>query len=116
MTPPAHLAGAFSSSDNDARTREPLAIVVLVGGLPVAAELPAETLAALREALVVTTPAPAVSPYLTADEAADVLRCRRRRIYELCSDGRLTRHGEGRRLLVARAEVERLAAGELTRC
>lgn len=55
-------------------------------------------------------PAPA-SPFLTRDEAAEILRCRARRIYELVGDGRLTRHGDGRRLLVSREEVERLADG-----
>ncbi len=114
MTPAAHLAGAPRPVANDARACDGLAIVVLVGGLPVSATLPPESVELLREALASSTPTPAVSPYLTATEAAALLRCCRRRVYELCSDGRLTRHGEGRRLLVARAEVERLAAGELT--
>ena len=61
-------------------------------------------------------PAPAPSsPYLSPAEAAGVLRCRKRRVYELVGDGRLCRHGEGRRLLVSRAEVERLAAGTVTK-
>lgn len=51
------------------------------------------------------------SPFLSADEAAELLRCRKRRVYELVGDGRLTRHGDGRRLLLRREEVERLAAG-----
>jgi len=90
------------------RTGVPVVITVLVAGQPVSAELTPESLEVLREALVPPPrPAPA-SPYLTADEAAELLRCRRRRIYELVGDGRLTRHGDGRRLLVARAEVERL--------
>jgi excisionase family DNA binding protein len=56
--------------------------------------------------------APVPSRWLTAQEAADVLRCTRRRIYALVADGRLKRHGDGRRLLVRRREVERLAEGE----
>lgn len=51
------------------------------------------------------------SPYMTASEAAAFLRCRVRRVYELAGDGRLTRHGDGRRLLVLRREVEDLGAG-----
>lgn len=57
------------------------------------------------------------APYLTVAEAAELLGYAanpergRRRVYELTGDGRLTRHGPGRRLLVSRAEVERLAAG-----
>lgn len=93
---------------------ERLVITVKVGGLPVAAELPSETLAVLREALAPAPSVPATGPYLTADEAAELLRCRRRRIYELVGDGRLARHGDGRRLLLRRDEVERLAAGTLT--
>jgi hypothetical protein len=36
-------------------------------------------------------------------------------VYQLVADGRLSRHGDGRRLLVEREEVERLAAGEVAR-
>ena len=76
------------------------------------AALPDEQLAPLAERLApllrLEAPAP-VSPYLTAAEAAELLRCRRRRIYELVQDGRLTRRGDGRRLLVSREEVKRLA-------
>jgi excisionase family DNA binding protein len=49
------------------------------------------------------------SPYMTAPEAAQYLRCKRQRIDDLLSAGRLTRYKEGRRTLVARAEVEALA-------
>lgn len=65
-----------------------------------------ERLASLLPELRPEAPA---SPWMTADEAATFLRCRRRRIYELASDGRLTRYGDGRRLLLSRAEVARLA-------
>jgi excisionase family DNA binding protein len=54
----------------------------------------------------------APSPFLTADEAAELLRCRKRRVYELVGDGRLLRHGEGRRLLLRRADVLALASGD----
>lgn len=89
---------------------ERLALTVLVAGLPVIAELPPESVEALRAALG-PAPSPVPSPYVTADEAAELLRCRRRRIYELVSDGRLSRHGDGRRLLLARGQVLRLASG-----
>jgi hypothetical protein len=54
---------------------------------------------------------------MTAAEAGAYLRPTdptrgRRRVYELVGDGRLSRHGDGRRLLVSRAAVERLAAGD----
>lgn len=52
------------------------------------------------------------SPYLTVDEAADFLRCKKQRVYELRSSGRLTAFNDGGRALVARAEVERLVEVE----
>jgi excisionase family DNA binding protein len=50
----------------------------------------------------------AVSPWMTTDQAADWLGCNRRRIYDLCQQGRLTRHRDEGRLLLRRAEVEGL--------
>jgi len=46
-----------------------------------------------------------LSPYVTPNEAARLLRCHVRRIYTMASDGRLRRFHEGHRLLVDRAEV-----------
>ena len=77
--------------------------------------------AALREwmeaALAPTpaTPSQPASAFVNVKEAAVILRCehRPRRVYELVGDGRLTRAGDGRRLLLYRDEVERLAAGDL---
>ena len=55
-----------------------------------------------------------MSAFVNTREAAVILRCehRPRRVYELVYDGRLTRAGDGRRLLLYRDEVERLAAGD----
>ena len=50
--------------------------------------------------------------YLNADEAAAILRVNKRRVYGLVGEGRLGRHGPGRKLLVSRTEVESLARGE----
>jgi excisionase family DNA binding protein len=70
----------------------------------------------LREWLVAATqpgePARPLSPYANAKEAADLLRCRVRRIYELIAEGRLTKRGEGRRVLLLREEVIALAEGQ----
>jgi excisionase family DNA binding protein len=44
--------------------------------------------------------------YLSVGEAADMLRAKPQRIYDLVSAGRLTRHKDGRRLLVRRDELE----------
>jgi excisionase family DNA binding protein len=51
----------------------------------------------------------ALSPYMTAKEAAAYLCCERQRIDDLLSQRRLTRFKEGGRTLVSRAEVEALA-------
>lgn len=54
-------------------------------------------------------PAPAVaSPWMTTEEAAEYLRCKPQRVHELVSRGDLSRHKEGGRLLLDRAEVEAL--------
>jgi len=52
------------------------------------------------------------SPYMTVDEAAEFLRCKPKRIYDLRTSGRLTRLNEGGRALVLRAEIERLVVDE----
>jgi excisionase family DNA binding protein len=51
------------------------------------------------------------SPYLTIPEAAAYARCKRQRIDDLLSARRLTRHKDGRRTLVLRAELEAHLAG-----
>jgi excisionase family DNA binding protein len=53
-----------------------------------------------------------VSPYLSVGEAAEYARCSRQRIYDLLSSGRLTRHKDGSRVLVERAELDRYLAGD----
>jgi excisionase family DNA binding protein len=47
------------------------------------------------------------SPYLSVPEAAKYARASRQRIYDLLSSGRLTRHKDGSRVLVERAELDR---------
>ena len=46
------------------------------------------------------------SPYLTIDEAAAYLRCRRQRIDDLLSQRRLSRIKDGARTLISRTELE----------
>lgn len=46
------------------------------------------------------------SPYMTVEEAALYLRCRRQRIDDLLSQRRLSRIKDGARTLVSRAELE----------
>lgn len=51
------------------------------------------------------------SPYLTVAEAAEYLRAKPQRVYDLLSARRLTRHKDGSRVLVDRAEVDAYLAG-----
>jgi len=51
-------------------------------------------------------PATKASPYMTVVEAAEFLRCSRQRVDDLLSQGRLTRHKDGSRTLVLRAEIQ----------
>ena len=51
--------------------------------------------------------------WLTVQEAAEFLRCRPQRIYDLRADGRLSRHVEGgRRALVSRRELAGLVVDQ----
>lgn len=62
----------------------------------------------IRERLARETPAaPSLSPFLTIVEAAEFLRTKRQRVDDLLSSGRLTRHKDGARTLIERAELER---------
>jgi excisionase family DNA binding protein len=49
--------------------------------------------------------------WLTVDQAADYLGCKRQRVYDLRSSGRLSRCGDGRRVLVDRRELDALVEG-----
>jgi excisionase family DNA binding protein len=51
------------------------------------------------------------SPYLSVTEAAEYIRAKRQRIYDLLSARRLTRFKDGRRVLVARAELDAYLVG-----
>lgn len=51
------------------------------------------------------------STYLTVAEAADYLRAKPQRVYDLLSARRLTRHKDGSRVLVARAELDAHLSG-----
>jgi excisionase family DNA binding protein len=49
--------------------------------------------------------------WLTIDEAADYIGSTRKRIYDLRSAGRLSRTGDGSRVLVNRQELDDLVGG-----
>jgi excisionase family DNA binding protein len=64
---------------------------------------------AQRAAAIVAARLPAVpsaSRYLTVEEAAAYIRAKPQRIYDLRSSRRLTRHHDGTRALVSRAELD----------
>lgn len=76
------------------------------------AQLPDDVLEAVarRAAEIVLERLPAdrngpESEFLSVAEAAELLRSSRQRVYDLLSDGRLTRHKDGSRVLVERAEL-----------
>jgi excisionase family DNA binding protein len=52
------------------------------------------------------------SQYLTVVEAAELLRCRRQRVDDLLSAGRLRRFKDGSRTLIERREVLAYLAGD----
>jgi hypothetical protein len=71
--------------------RRPVAVTITLA--PEHVEVIAEHVAEIVR--VKQAPPSPPSPYLTADEVAELIRCRRRRIYELVADGRRTRLGRG---------------------
>lgn len=81
---------------------EPFTVSVPDGFLDAVAERAAEIVLS-RLAL---EQAPPDSPFLSVDEAAAYLRSKRHRVYDLLSSGRLTRHKDGSRVLVSRAELD----------
>jgi excisionase family DNA binding protein len=70
-----------------------------------AAEVADRAEAILRERLEAVEREPE-SAYMTVPEAAELLRAKPQRVYDLLSARRLTRHKDGSRVLVLRAELE----------
>jgi len=91
---------------------------VAAGPLTVTLELTGEQLDLLArrvaEIVAAHTPptAPPASAFLSVREASELLRASRQRIYDLLSDGRLTRHKDGSRVLIRRDEIDRYLRGE----
>lgn len=55
---------------------------------------------------------PAGREFLDVDEAAEFLRCKPQRIYDLRSSGRLSRYADGSRALIARSELVALVSDD----
>lgn len=78
---------------------------VEINGVAVPVEIGDDALAAIAVAL----PKPELPPppeYATVVEAAEILRAKPQRVYDLLSARVLTRHKDGSRTLVERAELE----------
>jgi excisionase family DNA binding protein len=67
-----------------------------------------------RAAALIPTGAPTVSPWLNVAEAAERLRCRKDRIYDLISLGKLHPRRDGRRVLLHRDDLDSYVEGRTT--
>jgi excisionase family DNA binding protein len=80
-----------------------LTLEVPAGWLDAVAQRAAEIVLAHDERRCVRA---AASPYLNVAEAAEYLRAKPQRVYDLLSSRRLTRFKDGSRTLVSRAELD----------
>jgi len=65
-----------------------------------------------RAAALVSAGASSVSPWLNVAEAAERLRCRKDRIYDLIALGRLHPRRDGRRVLLHRDDLDAYIEGQ----
>ena len=76
--------------------------------MSLAFELPDEVVERIAEraaALVAERQRPAAPELLDVAETSDLLRCKRQRVYDLLSQGRLPHLKDGARVLIRRADV-----------
>ena len=85
----------------------PLALLVPSEFVEAIAERVAELVAERLENGATSTP----SPWLTVDQAAEYLGCKRQRLYDLTSQGRLHPGRDGSRLLFRKQDLEHHLAG-----
>ncbi len=64
-----------------------------------------------RAAALVSADSPTVSPWLNVAEAAERLRCRKDRIYDLIALGKLHPRRDGRRVLLHRDDLDSYVEG-----
>ena len=82
--------------------------------MSVALELPDELVDAVAErvaALLDERSAGVDDPWFTVPEAAEYMRCKPQRIYDLISQGHLHADRDGRRRLIRRSELDRYLTG-----
>ncbi len=107
MSAPPQPSSAAADGRSEENTNPDLTPTMLDSLAPAVAERVAELLADHLAS------ARGASPWLTVDEAADYLRCKPKRIYDLLSQSRLPRHKDGSRVLLHRAELDAYLAGTL---
>ncbi|MGN6371998.1 MAG: helix-turn-helix domain-containing protein [Solirubrobacteraceae bacterium] len=66
---------------------------------------------ALRAAALIPSSEPNVSPWLNVTDAAERLRCRKDRIYDLIALGKLHPRRDGRRVLLHRDDLDAYIEG-----
>jgi len=88
-------------------TLSALSFTVSVNGATLT--LSPEAVAALREAVAVASPTE--TDLMAVPEAADFIRARPQRIYDLLSQRKLKRFKDGRRTLVSRSELATYVGG-----
>ena len=88
------------------RSHLPPAAPQVTVALPVTAEMVEAVAARVAELIAGKLPPVDRSEYLTPAEAADYMRAKRGRVYELLAQGRLTRLKDGSRTLVRRSEID----------
>jgi len=81
-------------------------VTICLNGVRVPVELDDDALATIAAAATPKSEPAPTSPFMTIKEAAEYLRCSRQRVDDLLSARRLTRHKDGSRTLVSRAEIE----------
>ncbi len=74
-----------------------------------------EAIAARAAELVEDRGAAAAEPWIGVEEAAEYLRCKPQRIYDLVSQGRLEHRKDGRRLLFRRSWLDEYLEQEARR-
>jgi excisionase family DNA binding protein len=85
----------------------PLPVEAIVAALADTPVILNEIAALVAARLAPTNETHQQSDWLTAEEAAEYLRCKKRRVYDLTSQGRITAVKDGSRSLYERAELDR---------
>lgn len=100
MTPRANRSSPAAGPNGGNTPRGGLSLAVPVELVELVAERAAELLAERQATTAKQT------PYLTVEEAADYLRCKPKRVYDLCSQRRIPFAKDGSRTLLRRGDLD----------